>query len=409
MAYIDGKDILFSAQVTSGGGAEIVNTLDGNEADKAPSVQAVNDGITNAVDAASASLNEALDEKIGGVSEEIKSVGEKVDEIDFKVGRSYSTRTAYFSSNSLNIPDKHVGTHVSFETITPTYGLLASGLETPVSNVTCTPFDENGDGDFDPEVYQVSINRYNSYLRITLNSLSEDADENGVFIGFDPIEILGGQAISVGIVAKSTGFTSDDNNLLLDLVYDSRVPSHFSFEDPAKLGNEKKVRKNASSKATKITGVLITNENGANFDNYVFELRLYTTHILTSGFPKHVYRTNASGGSETFLKDMFAYFCTFAEENGVSLDWTAFDEYLYVYYNYIDVASKELVVSVVMDEASGKPVVSDNVNRIPLIIPSTLNFDTTFPSVAGDTISLNIYGSTLGEFNDSQILYVTKS
>ena len=45
MAYIDGKEILFSARVTGGGGAEIVNTLAGDEADKAPSVKAVNEGL----------------------------------------------------------------------------------------------------------------------------------------------------------------------------------------------------------------------------------------------------------------------------------------------------------------------------------------------------------------------------
>lgn len=50
MAYIDGKEILFSARVTGGGGAEIVNTLAGDEADKAPSVKAVNEGLAEKQD-----------------------------------------------------------------------------------------------------------------------------------------------------------------------------------------------------------------------------------------------------------------------------------------------------------------------------------------------------------------------
>lgn len=50
MAYIDGKEILFSARVTGGGGAEIVNTLEGNDEDKAPSVAAVNEGLDGKLD-----------------------------------------------------------------------------------------------------------------------------------------------------------------------------------------------------------------------------------------------------------------------------------------------------------------------------------------------------------------------
>ena len=50
MAYIDGKETLFSAQMYSDG-AEIVGTLGGNEEDKAPSVKAVNAGLAGKLDA----------------------------------------------------------------------------------------------------------------------------------------------------------------------------------------------------------------------------------------------------------------------------------------------------------------------------------------------------------------------
>lgn len=50
MAYINGKETFFSPQVNVAGGVEIVPTLEGDEADKAPSVQAVNVGLGGKVD-----------------------------------------------------------------------------------------------------------------------------------------------------------------------------------------------------------------------------------------------------------------------------------------------------------------------------------------------------------------------
>ena len=51
MAYLNGEEILFNAQVrVNGGGAEIVNTLENNETDKAPSVAAVNEGLAGKLD-----------------------------------------------------------------------------------------------------------------------------------------------------------------------------------------------------------------------------------------------------------------------------------------------------------------------------------------------------------------------